>query len=341
MKIQLKKLSEQVIVITGASSGIGLTTARQAAKQGAKLVLAARNEDALKQISDELNSQGAQTIYVAADVAKKEDVQRIAEAAIERFGGFDTWMNIAGVGIFGKNEEISDEDMRRLFDVNFWGIVYGSLVAAQHLKLRGGALINMGSAATDRGVPLQGIYSASKHAIKGFTESLRVELEEEGAPISVTLVKPSCIDTMFVKHAKNYMEVEPRLPPPVYAPEIAAQAFLYAADHPVRDLYAGSQAKMMGACDYYMPRVFDQMMKRFMFKLQRSNAPARNKEDNSLHTYKADLLERGGVGWRARETSVYTNAVTHPAATKALMLGTGLALAAFLQARRRHQPTYR
>lgn len=334
MKIQLKKLSDQVIVVTGATSGIGLATARKAARCGAKVVLVARNEEALKLLSDDLNSQGTDTMYIAADVSSEDEVDNIAEAVTKRFGGFDTWINVAGVSVFGKNEEVSTEDMRRVFDVNFWGVVYGSLVAVRHLKSRSGALINVGSETSDRAVPLQGIYSASKHAVKGFTDSLRVELEEEGAPVSVTLIKPTSIDTMFVSHAKNYLDVEPRLPPPVYAPGIVADALLYAAEHPIRDMYVGGRAKLVGASAYYMPRILDKLMTRLMFRFQKSNTPALDRANNNLYTYKTDLLERGGE--YARGTSVYTSAAMHPMATKAVMLGAaGLALAAMWQVRRK------
>jgi short-subunit dehydrogenase len=334
MKPKLKKLADQVIVLTGATSGIGLTTARKAARGGAKLVLAARNESALKQVSDELNNQGAKTVYVVADVGKEDDVNHLAIEAIKHFGQFDTWINGAGVGIFGKNEEVSIKDMQRLFNTNFWSVVYGSLVAVRHLKDHGGALINIGSEVSDRAVPLQGIYSASKHAVKGFTDSLRVELEEEGAPVSLTLIKPAAIDTMFVTHAKNYMEVEPRLPPPIYAPEVVADAILYAAEHPIRDIYAGGGAKLFGSGAHYTPRLLDRAMKSFMFRLQKTDKPPRGRDDNSLYSHKDDLLERAGVGGRPHETSVYTNAILHPKTTRALMIGAGLAFAAMWQARR-------
>jgi short-subunit dehydrogenase len=305
-----------------------------AARRGAKLVLAARNEDALRQISDEINAAGGQAMYVVADVASEADVRRVAEQALQRFGRFDSWLNLAGVGIFGANEQVSIDDMRRLFDINFWGVVYGSLAALPQLKSHGGALINMGSEASDRAVPLQGIYSASKHAVKGFTDSLRVELEHQRAPVSVTLIKPASIDTMFVAHSKNYMEVEPSLPPPVYAPETVAEALLYAAEHPVRDLYIGGRAKVMGASAHYMPRVLDKGMQRFMYRLMKTDQPARNRDDHNLYSYRADLHERGGLSLHPRERSYYTTAMIHPVATKALMVGAGLALAAMWQSRR-------
>ncbi|MGE5623098.1 MAG: SDR family NAD(P)-dependent oxidoreductase, partial [Bacillota bacterium] len=160
MKIRLKKLSEQVIVITGATSGIGLTTARRAAERGARVVLAARNEDALKQLTFELSKRGHEAVHVVADVGIEEDVRKIAQAAIQRFGGFDTWVNNAGISIFGRLEDVPLEDQRKLFQTNFWGVVHGSLVAVEHLKQRGGgAIINLGSEVSDRALPLQGAYS--------------------------------------------------------------------------------------------------------------------------------------------------------------------------------------
>jgi short-subunit dehydrogenase len=248
MSVQLRKIDEQVMVITGATSGIGLTTARMAAEQGARLVLAARNGEALDQLASELRRQGCKVATVAADVGKPEDVERIGQAAMERFGRIDTWVNNAGISIFGRNEDVPLEDMQRLFQTNYWGVVHGSLEAVKHMKTRGGgAIINLGSELSDRSVPLQGLYAASKHAVKAFTDALRMELEKEGAPMSVTLIKPAAIDTMFAVHAKNYMEKEPALPPPIYAPEIVAKAILYAAQHPKRDVFVGGASKAISA----------------------------------------------------------------------------------------------
>jgi short-subunit dehydrogenase len=328
MKIRLKKLSEQVIVITGASSGIGLTTARRAAQRGAKLVLAARNEDALKQLTFELTKKGYEATYAVADVGIEEDVRKIAQTAIDRFGGFDTWVNNAGISIFGRNEDVSLEDQRRLFQTNFWGVVYGSLVAVEHLKQRGGALINLGSEVSDRAVPLQGMYSASKHAVKGFTDSLRLELEVEDAPVSVTLIKPAALDTMFVEHAKNYLEVEPKLPAPIYAPEVAADAILYAAENLKRDIFVGGAAKLISSSAHYAPGLLDGYMKRFLFKQQKSDMPARDRSQNSLYGPGSDLQERQGYEGHVFESSLYTKAAIHPKTALALLLGAGLALIA-------------
>jgi short-subunit dehydrogenase len=321
MKPRLKKVADQVIVITGATSGIGLTTARRAAQRGAKLVLVARNEDALKQLAFELSKRGNEVVHVVADVGIEEDVQRVAQAAQERFGGFDTWVNNAGISIFGRNEDIALEDQRRLFQTNFWGVVYGSLAAVAHLKQHGGAIINLGSEVSDRAVPLQGIYSASKHAVKGFTDSLRLELEEEGAPVSVTLIKPAAVDTMFVEHAKNYLEVEPRLLPPIYAPEVAADAILHAAEHPVRDIFVGGAAKLVSSGAHYVPRVMDSYMKHFLFRQQKSDMPPRDRSQHSLYEAGSNLQERQGQPGHVFESSLYTQAVIHPKTTMALLAG--------------------
>lgn len=327
-KLSLKKLSGQVVVITGASSGIGLVTARMAARYGTKLVLNSRNEDALRQVIEEIRTAGGDAIHVSGDVSREEDVRRIANEAIRQFGGFDTWINNAGVSIYGRLTEIPIEDMRRLFDINFWGVIYGSRIAVEHLKTRGGALINVGSAVSDRAIPLQGIYSASKHAVKGFTDALRMEVEEQGLPVSITLIKPSSIDTPLPEHARNYMPVEPKLPPPVYAPELVAEAVLHAAEHPVRDLFVGSGGKGLSALGQYTPRIADRFMEKSLFRMQQSSAPSQERA-GSLYTAGVDLRERGNNPGMTRETSVYTMASLHPVIAGAMAVGAGLALAAW------------
>src|SRR3978361_46860 len=159
--------------------------------------------------------------------------------------------------------------MRQLFETNFWGAVAGSLVALPHLKRQGGALINMGSMASDRAIPLQGIYSASKHAVMGFTDALRMELLEEGVPVSVTLIKPASIDTPFPEHAKNYMARAPKLPPTVYDPEDVAKAILHAAEHGPRDVYIGGGGKMMSSLRKRVPALTDWMGAAVVAKTQK------------------------------------------------------------------------
>jgi len=310
MKLRLKPIAEQVMVITGASSGIGLTTARRAARAGARVVLAARNFDALETIVAQLLHEGCEATAVACDVARHDEVLEVATRARQRYGGFDTWVNNAGISIFGNYEQVPLADMRRLFETNFWGVVHGSLIAAGELKRRGGALINLGSEVSDVALPLQGIYSASKHAVKGFTDSLRMELEAAGAPVSVTLIKPAAIDTMFVPHARNYMDVEPKLPPPLYAPEVVAQAILHAAQHPKRDIYAGGAAKLFSLLNRSLPRLTDKYAERFLPRQQRSSRSARATGESALYKPGLALHERQGSAGHVCETSVYTELTT-------------------------------
>ncbi len=328
--MKLKKLKEQIIVITGASSGIGLVTARMASEKGARLVLASRSEQPLQELATELSANGHKAIHVTADVAEEDDVQRIADAATAEFGGFDTWVNNAGVSIYGSLLEVEREDMRQLFETNFWGLINGSLVAARHLRQYGGAIINVGSTLSDRAIPMQGIYCASKHAVKGFTDSLRMELEAEGAPVSVSLVKPSAIDTPYAHHAKNYMDVEPKNPAPVYAPEVVAEVILHCATHPTRDAFAGAGGKMLSAQGYYAPRLTDKVMERTTIKQQRSDQPPHGAE-NGLFDPAGALQERGGHPGRVFERSLYSKIATHPLRSAAIVLGAGLAVAAVLK----------
>jgi short-subunit dehydrogenase len=332
MAVQLRKIKEQVVVITGATSGIGLTTARMAAEQCARLVLAARSADALDQLASELRRTGTQVATVVADVGNPADVERIGHVAMERFGRIDTWINNAGISIFGRNEDVALDDMQRLFDTNYWGVVHGSLEAVKHMKSRGGgAIINLGSELSDHSIPLQGIYAASKHAVKAFTDSLRVELDRDKAPISVTLVKPAAVDTMFVAHAKNYMDKEPSLPPPVYAPELVAKAILYAAQHPRRDVFVGGAAKALSAGSFAMPAVLDRYMRATMFRQQQSGTSSAPNRGDALHgpNPQHELRERQGISAHVIETCPYTALSLRKGKVMGALLGAGALYAAW------------
>lgn len=323
MNVQLKALKDQVMVITGASSGIGLVTARMAANRGARVVLNSRNEEALRRVTKEINDEGGRAIHVAGDVGRFDDVQNIADEAIRHFGGFDTWVNNAGVSIYGPVLDQSLRDQRRLFETNYWGVVHGSIVACAHLRSRGGALINIGSVLSDISIPVQGTYCATKHAVKGYTDALRLELEEEGAPISVTLIKPSAIDTPYTQHAKNLMPVEPQNPPPVYAPETVAEAILHCAENPERDLYVGGGGKVLAVAGNHAPRLTDKLMQATMFDVQKSDRPKPVDRPDSLYAPTKDGEERGGYPGHVAESSVYTKASLHPFITGSLIAGLG------------------
>jgi hypothetical protein len=232
--------------------------------------------------------------------------------ANQAFGGFDTWINNAGVSIYGNLANTSLEDHRKLFETNYWGVVHGSLAAAEHLATRGGSIINIGSVLSDRAIPVQGAYSASKHAVKGFTDAFRMELEEAGVPISVTLIKPSAIDTPYKEHAKNYLPVEPNNPPPVYAPDVVADAILHCAEHPTRDVIVGGGGKGLSVIGQRAPRCTDKLMELAFFDLQQTDRPHDPTIHRSLFEPSGFSRERGTYEGYVAETSVYTKASLHP-----------------------------
>lgn len=330
MRIRLKPLREQVLVMTGASSGIGLVTARMAAARGAAVVLTARNNVALEEAARGIRAAGGRALAVPADVAEQDQLEAVADAAEREFGRVDTWVNDAGVGVYGRLTEIPVADMRRVMDVTYWGVVHGSLVAVRHLMGRGGALITVGSVDSDRAIPLQGPYVAAKHAVKGFTDTLRMELEESQAAISVTLVKPSSIDTPFFEHARSYLGVEPNPVPPVYAPDVVARTVLRCAEHATREITVGGAGRAVAAMGRVTPRLTDRVMERTLFDSQRSALAEGSRGPDTLYQPAlGDAAERGSI-WDGPvlERSAYTRAAMQPRRSALAVLGVGVALAA-------------
>ncbi len=276
MDFTLKPIEQQVMVITGASSGIGLATAEAAALEGASLVLVARSERTLNELAQRMQGSGIEAVAVVADVGDRTQLQRAADVAIQRFGRIDTWVNDAGVSIYGRLEQVSEADSRRVFDTNFWGVVNGSLIALPHLRQQGGALINVGSEVSDAVIPLQGMYTASKHAVKGFTDALRVEVEKiDKAPVSITLIQPGAVNTPFPEHARNYMDSEPKLPTPQIDPGEVASAILKAATEGGRDVRVGPLAAINTAVSKLMPGLADNLSARQAGRQQRDMPPLR------------------------------------------------------------------
>ncbi|HEX8406656.1 MAG TPA: SDR family oxidoreductase [Duganella sp.] len=331
MNVKLKRIDQQVIVVTGATSGIGLTTVRMAAAKGAKLVLAARDVAALDQLADELRAAGGEALAVPTDVGSRDEVEALGKAAIGRFGRIDSWVNNAGVSIYGRSADVPLADQEKLFQTNFWGVVHGSLVAQELMKKNGGAIINLGSELSDVSMPLQGMYAASKHAVKGFTDALRMEVEKDGYPLSVTLIKPAGIDTMFIPHARNYMKNEPELPAPLYAPELVADAILYAAEHPQRDIFVGGAAKAASVQGRATPRVLDKVMNLVMFNQQQKDQPSAPGRTDSLYQPNGlELRERqGGHTTKTHERSPYTYLATRGKPLALSLLVGGALLAAW------------
>ena len=328
MMLQLKPIAEQVIVITGASSGIGLVTARMAAKAGAAMVLAARNEDALARLAAEITAQGGRAVHVVCDVGNDDEVERVAQAAVRAFGRIDTWVNNAGIAIFGEIWDVPLADWRRMFDTTYWGVVHGSLAAVRQFRAQGGsgAIVNIGSFFDQRATPVQGTYSSAKFAVRGFTDVLRMELEHNKVPVSVSLVHPGRIDTPYNEHAGNYMPMQPVHHGMVYPPEAVAEAILWCAAHPKRDMYVGSQAKFASLLGALAPRLTDKLFERIMYTSHQSRervssgSPSRalyaaGYGGHARGTHEPDLLRR---------RSLYVKASKRPLVTAAMFGALGL-----------------
>src|ERR671921_705958 len=245
-EMRFKPIDEQVVALMGASSGIGRETAIRFAKRGAKVVVSARNEGALRSLVDQIRRAGGEALAVPADVAEFEQVKAVADRAAAEYGTLDTWVHLSGVGLYAAFDQTEPEEFKRVMDVNLMGQVYGAMVALPHLKREGrGAMIHISSVEAKRSAPFHSAYAAAKHGIDGFLESLRMELKHEGWPIGVTNVMPAAINTPFFDKARTKLGVKPKGFPPMYAPGVVGHAILYAAEKAPRDIVAGGAAKGM------------------------------------------------------------------------------------------------
>lgn len=327
MSFTLKPLKDQIVVVTGASSGIGLVTARTAAKAGARVMLVARSGDELEAIVRDLNNAGHQTDYAVADVGVSDQVFAAAVRTVDRFGRIDSWISDAGVTIYGKLLDTPDDEHERMMRTNYFGVVNSAKAAMPHLKAAGGALIVVGSIASDIPSPLMGAYAATKHAVKAYVESLRIELKGEGAPVSITLVKPAGIDTPIAHHAAVHAEGAAKIPPPAYDPQLVADAILDSAVHPRREITVGGVGRAQVLFAQHFPALFEWL------------APASQKgviDPDRAQPRPSTLFEGGQAGDErsgdqpGRRTSAYTAIAEHPkttAAAFAALVGLSVAFA--------------
>jgi NAD(P)-dependent dehydrogenase (short-subunit alcohol dehydrogenase family) len=278
----VKPIDEQVVVITGASSGIGRQTALQFADKGASVVIAARNEAALEKLAEEVEQRGGKALVAVTDVAEWAHVYQLAEEAITQFGRIDTWVNNAAVNEHATVEQMTIEEIERIIQVKLFGQIYGMKAVLPHMKRQGqGTIINVASILAKRGAPLHAPYVAANHGIAGFTETLRMELEHERSPISVTLVMPAYINTPFFDNARSKLGVKPKPVPPIYEPSVVADAILFAAEHRRRDIVVGGSGKLLTVMQRISPSLVDRLMllRGAMFKQQMTDQ-LDNRRDN-------------------------------------------------------------
>lgn len=294
--------------------------------------MVARSEDVLRDLVAELKAEGCAVEVKAADVGDAAGVQAAAAYAVEVFGRIDTWVNDAGSAIYGKVLDTPLDKQERLFRTNYFGTVNGCVAAVPHLK-GGGALITVGSLASDMPAPPMGVYSATKHATKAYIEVLRMELAADDVPISVTLVKPAGIDTPIGQHAENHGGAngeeagEAQIPPPVYDPQLVADAILDCAIHPRREITVGGVGRAQILFSQHFPALFEWLAPRGAKAAYAPNTPQPKPSNLKWGVHAGE--ERSGEHPHARRTSLYTAAALHPKTTAAVtagVIGTAVAL---------------
>jgi len=284
MAMQLKPINQQVVAVVGASSGIGRETALQFAKKGAKVAVSARSQKGLDSLVEEIQSFGGEAIAIPADVSDFEQVKAIAEKTVDRFGRLDTWVHAAATGMFARFEDITPEEFKRVIEVNLLGQAYGAMVALPHLKREGrGALIHVSSVEAHVSLPLQSPYASSKHGTEGFLDSLRVELMHDNIPISVTNIMPSVINTPFYNKGKTKIGVKPMAVPPFYQPEIVANAIVYCAEHPTRDMIVGDSGRVLDLIHKFSPHLSDALLNLVAVKGQYTPTSKYESDPNNLY----------------------------------------------------------
>jgi NAD(P)-dependent dehydrogenase (short-subunit alcohol dehydrogenase family) len=305
----------------GANSGIGRETALQFARRGTKVVVAGRSLPALNELVQEIQQEGGQATAYAADVSHFEQMKALAGHAVERYGRIDTWVHAAAVSIYATFQETRPQEFRQVIEVNLIGQAFGAMAALPHLKRGGGgALIHIASIESRRSFPLHSAYSASKHGMIGFIDALRVELMHDRTPISVTTILPAGINTPFFDKTLTRLGVKPRPSPPVYEPSLVAEAILYAAEHPVRELYVGGAGKMIEWMHRLAPGLTDRLFSRAAYRPQKTDQRKTDQAPNNLYEHMEGYDQvQGTFDREARGTSLYTGLSMRPALRWGLM----------------------
>jgi NAD(P)-dependent dehydrogenase (short-subunit alcohol dehydrogenase family) len=303
-----KRLREQVVVVTGASSGLGRAIARGAAGRGARVVLAARNREALDNAVAEVEAAGSEALAVPTDVAEREQVEALVSRAVERFGRIDTFVANAIVTVYAEVSALESDELRRVFDVNFFAVAYGFWASLPHLRESRGTFLHVSSALAYRGIPLQAAYCASKAAARTFLESARVELQKHGDAVAVSLVLPGAINTPQFDRDRQKIGYQPQPVLPIYEPEPFAEAVLHCCERPIRELPIGWGAQKLLWGQKLSPRAGDWMLRRTGWKSQRTGEPKRvDSPDNLFETLPGDPGARGRFSTKARKSTAWTS----------------------------------
>ncbi|HYY63626.1 MAG TPA: SDR family oxidoreductase [Gaiellaceae bacterium] len=302
-----KPIRDQVMVVTGGSSGVGRAIAVTAGRRGAKVVVAARGQDGLDAAVEDIQRAGSEALAVPGDLARKEQNDELVRAAVERFGRIDTFVANAIVTVYAEVEELEPDELRRVIDVNFFGVAYGYWAALPALKESHGTFLHVSSALAYRGIPLQAAYCSSKAAARTFLESARVELQKHGEDVAISLVLPGAINTPQFDRDRQKIGKQPQPVPPIYQPEPYADAVLRCAERPMRELPVSWGAQKLLWGQKLSPRAGDWMLRRIGWKNQHTdeNKPI-DSPDNLFETLAGDPGAHGRFDDRAKSSTAWT-----------------------------------
>lgn len=326
--MRLRPIEEQVVVVMGASSGIGRETAIEFASRGARVVVAARGQEGLDSLAEAIRGFGEVTV-VPADVTDPQQMHEVATKAVEQYGRLDSWVHLAAVSLYARFEETDPTEFEQVVRTNLLGQVYGAMAALPHLRRNGrGAFISVSSIEAVRALPYQSAYASAKHGVNGMLEALRVELRHERSPIQITEILPSSIDTPLFEHARTRIGVRPKGMPPVYDARLVARAIVRAAKQPTRRLVVGGGGRALASVEGIIPGVVDRFLSLAGFRGQRTRIPkSAGAADNLRQPIDSGHSVAGGPESHGRSWSLYTAWIlsrwSRPA-TLAVAVGAGM-----------------
>ncbi len=297
-----KRVRDRVVVVTGASAGVGRAVARAFGDQGAKVALIARTREALEDAKAEIERAGGEAIVLPLDVADWGAVEKAADEVVARWGRIDVWVNDAMVSVFSPVKEMKPEEYRRVTEVDYLGYVHGTKAALKHMLPRDrGHVIQIGSALVYRSIPLQSAYCASKAAIRGFTDSLRCELFHDESHVNLSMVQLPAVNTPQFDVVRSRLPNHPQPVPPIFQPEVIARAVLYVADHPTRELWVGWSAVKAILGQKIIPGLLDRYLGRMGYSAQQTDqrvSPGR--KDDVDHALPGDRGAHGDFDARSK-----------------------------------------
>jgi len=320
-----RPISEQVLVVTGATSGLGRAVVRLAGSRGARVVCAGRNADALAAAVAEIEDGGGQALAVELDVAGEDDCHQLVEQAVDRFGRIDSFVRSHMVSVYGEAHDLRSDELRRVLEVNFLGSVYCLWAALPHLRESRGTFVDVNSALAYRGIPLQAAYCASKAALRTFLESVRVELRKAEAGVDVCVLLPGAINTPHFDRVRQKLGLQPQPVPPIYEPEAFAEVVLHCCEHPPRELPIGWGAQKALWGQKLAPSIVDRWLLRTGWSSQTTGEPKPvDSPDNLFETVSGDPGARGRFDAQAKARTAWTTLRLHPTlGTLAALVGLG------------------